>query len=190
MVLGERGPLCPRAKAEDLARSRLGPTLTRARLTPCFRPGRPGPKDSARSSAGGSRASADGSARPCTRGRGLRAPPAAKPRPSPALRPLPSLRALTAVPGCSVRLTPVGGGEPLFRFYFHQVPLLGIVTASFLPHLMIIGSRRNPHPRQNPHFRCCSFLICKVGIVVHTSWSYWEDSGVNTRKQHTCLGGR
>lgn len=83
LVLGERGPLCPRAKAEDLARSRLGPTLTRARLTPCFRPGRPGPKDSARSSAGGSGASADGSARPCTRGRGLRAPPTAKPRPSP-----------------------------------------------------------------------------------------------------------
>lgn len=25
-----RGPLCPRAKAEDLARPRLGPTLTRA----------------------------------------------------------------------------------------------------------------------------------------------------------------
>lgn len=100
----------------------------------------------------------------------------APPRPpAPAVPP----RSGRRLAGCSVRLTPVGGGEPLLQILFPPrrrifIPVAGnSYSEKFSSPFNDHWQSKKPSPPQNP---CCSFLICKVRIVVYTSWSYWEYS--------------
>lgn len=115
-VLGELRPLRPGAKAEDLARSRLCPTLTGALAhsplpTRQLLPGALGPQLRRRIS--GFRWTE--MTRSTRRGGALEPLPRLKPRPFPDLRPLWSLSSDLNLSCCSVRFRPVGGGDPLLQ---------------------------------------------------------------------------
>lgn len=113
----ELRPLRPRAKAEDLARSRLCPALTGALAhsplpTRQLLPGALRPQLRWRIS--GFRWTE--MTRPTRRGGALELLPRLQPRPFPDLRPQWSLHSSDLhLSCCSVRLRPVGGGEPLLQ---------------------------------------------------------------------------